>query len=40
MAARPEVFNHNLETVPRLYLNIRPGARYYASLRLLEQTRS
>src|ERR1700739_1733731 len=32
MAAKPEVFNHNLETVPRLYLNIRPGARYFASL--------
>ncbi|MEQ1687623.1 MAG: lipoyl synthase [Sphingopyxis sp.] len=35
-AARPDVFNHNLETVPRLYPTIRPGARYYASLRLLE----
>ncbi len=34
--ARPDVFNHNLETVPRLYLSIRPGARYYHSLRLLE----
>jgi lipoic acid synthetase len=34
--ARPDVFNHNLETVPRLYPTIRPGARYYASLRLLE----
>ena len=34
--ARPDVFNHNLETVPRLYLSIRPGARYYASLRLLD----
>ena len=33
--AKPDVFNHNLETVPRLYLSIRPGARYYASLRLL-----
>jgi lipoic acid synthetase len=39
MAARPEVFNHNLETVPRLYLNIRPGARYYVSLRLLERAK-
>ena len=39
MAAQPEVFNHNLETVPRLYLNIRPGARYYASLRLLERAK-
>ena len=35
--ARPDVFNHNLETVPRLYLKIRPGARYYHSLRLLER---
>ncbi len=34
--ARPDVYNHNLETVPRLYPTIRPGARYYASLRLLE----
>lgn len=33
---RPDVFNHNLETVPRLYPRIRPGARYYNSLRLLE----
>jgi lipoic acid synthetase len=39
MTARPEVFNHNLETVPRLYLNIRPGARYFASLRLLERAK-
>jgi lipoic acid synthetase len=35
-AARPDVFNHNLETVPRLYPSIRPGARYYQSLRLLD----
>jgi lipoic acid synthetase len=34
--ARPDVYNHNLETVPRLYPTIRPGARYFASLRLLE----
>ncbi len=34
--ARPDVYNHNLETVPRLYPTIRPGARYYHSLRLLE----
>ena len=34
--ANPDVFNHNLETVPRLYPNIRPGARYYHSIRLLE----
>jgi lipoic acid synthetase len=39
MEARPDVFNHNLETVPRLYLNIRPGARYFASLRLLERAK-
>jgi lipoic acid synthetase len=38
--ARPDVFNHNLETVPRLYLQIRPGARYYASLRLLERVKT
>jgi lipoic acid synthetase len=34
--ARPDVYNHNLETVPRLYPAIRPGARYYNSLRLLD----
>jgi lipoic acid synthetase len=34
--AKPDVFNHNLETVPRLYHSIRPGARYYQSLRLLD----
>ncbi len=34
-AARPDVFNHNLETVPRLYATIRPGARYFTSLQLL-----
>jgi lipoic acid synthetase len=39
MTAKPEVFNHNLETVPRLYLTIRPGARYFASLRLLERAK-
>ncbi|RKQ71068.1 lipoic acid synthetase [Litorimonas taeanensis] len=37
--ARPDVFNHNLETVPRLYLSIRPGARYYHSMRLLERVK-
>jgi lipoyl synthase len=37
--AKPDVFNHNLETVPRLYLKIRPGARYYNSLRLLERVK-
>ena len=36
VAARPDVFNHNLETVPRLYPAIRPGARYFQSLRLLD----
>ncbi len=36
-ATPPDVFNHNLETVPSLYTNVRPGARYYESLRLLEQ---
>ncbi len=35
----PDVFNHNLETVPRLYLSIRPGARYYQSMRLLERVK-
>jgi lipoic acid synthetase len=38
-AAKPDVFNHNLETVPRLYLSVRPGARYFASLRLLERAK-
>ena len=37
--AGPDVFNHNLETVPRLYLSIRPGARYFHSLRLLEKVK-
>ena len=37
--AKPDVFNHNVETVPRLYLQIRPGARYYQSLRLLERVK-
>ena len=37
--AGPDVYNHNLETVPRLYPTIRPGARYYASLRLLESVK-
>jgi lipoyl synthase len=39
-AARPDVFNHNLETVPRLYPTIRPGARYFQSLRLLDQVKA
>jgi lipoic acid synthetase len=38
--ARPDVFNHNLETVPRLYPTIRPGARYYQSLRLLDRVKT
>ena len=37
--ARPDVFNHNLETVPRLYPTIRPGARYFESLRLLQRAK-
>ena len=37
--AKPDVFNHNLETVPRLYLKIRPGARYFHSLRLLQMVK-
>jgi lipoic acid synthetase len=40
VAAGPDVYNHNLETVPRLYPTIRPGARYYASLRLLESVKN
>ncbi|MBV9813127.1 MAG: lipoyl synthase [Acetobacteraceae bacterium] len=37
--ARPDVFNHNLETVPRLYPSVRPGARYFQSLRLLNDVK-
>jgi len=37
--ARPDVFNHNLETVPRLYASVRPGARYFHSLRLLDRVK-
>ncbi|HXI87167.1 MAG TPA: lipoyl synthase [Parvularculaceae bacterium] len=37
--SKPDVFNHNLETTPRLYLSIRPGARYFHSLRLLEKVK-
>ena len=37
--ARPDVYNHNLETVPGLYLSIRPGARYFHSLRLLQRVK-
>ena len=39
VAARPDVFNHNLETVPSKYLSVRPGARYFASIRLLQQVK-
>jgi len=39
VAARPDVFNHNLETVPRLYPTIRPGARYFTSLQLLSEVK-
>jgi lipoyl synthase len=38
-AARPDVFNHNLETVPSKYLTVRPGARYFASIRLLQRVK-
>jgi lipoic acid synthetase len=38
-ATPPDVFNHNLETVPRLYPSIRPGARYFQSLRLLDEVK-
>jgi lipoic acid synthetase len=39
VTARPDVYNHNLETVPRLYPTVRPGARYFSSLRLLQQVK-
>lgn len=39
VAARPDVFNHNLETVPSKYLTVRPGARYFHSLRLLQRAK-
>jgi lipoyl synthase len=39
VAARPDVFNHNLETVPSNYLTVRPGARYFHSLRLLQRVK-
>ena len=39
VAARPDVFNHNLETVPSKYLTVRPGARYFASIRLLQHVK-
>ena len=40
VVAKPDVFNHNLETVPRLYPTIRPGARYYNSLRVLDRAKA
>jgi lipoyl synthase len=39
VAAKPDVFNHNLETVPSRYLSVRPGARYFYSIRLLQQAK-
>ncbi len=39
VASKPDVFNHNLETVPHLYPSIRPGARYFHSLRLLQRVK-
>ena len=39
VAAKPDVFNHNLETVPRLYPTVRPGSRYFHSLKLLEKVK-
>ena len=39
VAAKPDVYNHNLETVPRLYAGVRPGARYFHSLRLLDRVK-
>jgi len=39
VAAKPDVFNHNLETVPSLYLSVRPGARYFHSIRLLQEVK-
>ena len=40
VAAKPDVFNHNLETIPRLYPSVRPGARYFHSLNLLHQVKA
>src|SRR6202000_1156094 len=39
VAAKPDVFNHNLETVPSHYLTVRPGARYFHSIRLLQRVK-
>jgi lipoic acid synthetase len=40
VAAKPDVFNHNLETVPSKYLTVRPGARYFASVQLLQRAKA
>ena len=40
LASNPDVFNHNIETVPRLYVKVRPGARYFASLELLKNAKN
>jgi lipoyl synthase len=40
VAAKPDIYNHNLETVPRLYAEVRPGARYFHSLRLLDRVKA
>ena len=40
LEAKPDVFNHNIETVPRLYLRVRPGSRYFASLELLKNAKN
>jgi lipoic acid synthetase len=39
LEAKPDVFNHNIETVPSLYLKVRPGSRYFASLELLKNAK-
>ncbi len=39
LEANPDVFNHNIETVPSLYLKVRPGSRYFASLELLKNAK-
>ena len=40
LESNPDVFNHNIETVPRLYVKVRPGARYFASLELLKNAKN
>ena len=39
LSSKPNVFNHNLETVPRLYHEVRPGSRYYQSLKILDRAK-